>query len=357
MTLPARELLAWYDRHRRALPFRGEADPYRIWVSEVMLQQTTAAAAGPRFARFVARFPDLESLAAAPDSAVMEEWAGLGYYARARNLHAGAKALLARGGFPDTVEGLREIPGIGPYTAAAVAAIAFHRPVVPVDANVERVTARLFAVADPLPGAKPRLAALAQGWMARPEARARPGDLAQALFDLGATVCTPRAPGCALCPLRSACAGFAAGVAEALPAKARKRPRPLRHGVHFLALRADGAVWLRRRPPEGLLGGLWEVPGTPWRDAPWPEDEALAHAPAPAGWRAVPGVARHGFTHFELAATLHVAEAPGLPEEGWHAPARADAILPRAMRRLLALAAEAGTLDIPRPANHRRTAS
>lgn len=311
-----------------------------------MLQQTTAAAAGPRFARFVARFPDLASLAEAPDSAVMEEWAGLGYYARARNLHAGAKALVERGGFPDTVEGLREIPGIGPYTAAAVAAIAFHRPVVPVDANVERVTARLFAVDTPLPGAKPRLAALAQGWMAAEEARARPGDLAQALFDLGATVCTPRAPACALCPVRSACAGFAAGIAEALPVKAEKPPRPLRHGVHFLALRADGAVWLRRRPPRGLLGGMWEVPGTPWREAPWAEAEALAHAPAPGGWRAVPGVARHGFTHFELAATLLVADAPALPEEGWHSPARADAILPRAMRRLLALAAEAGAMDI-----------
>lgn len=346
MSLPARALLAWYDRHRRSLPFRGEADPYRIWVSEVMLQQTTAAAAGPRFARFVARFPDLASLAGAPDSAVMEEWAGLGYYARARNLHAGARALLARGGFPDTVEGLREIPGIGPYTAAAVAAIAFRRPVVPVDANVERVTARLFAVAEPLPGAKPRLSALAQGWMAAAEARARPGDLAQALFDLGATVCTPRAPACALCPLRPACAAFAAGVAEALPAKAGKRPRPLRHGVHFLAIGPGGAVWLRRRPPRGLLGGMWEVPGTPWREAAWSETEAAAHAPAPGEWQPVPGVARHGFTHFELAATLRVAALPNLPPEGWHAPARADAILPRAMRRLLALATEAGAMEI-----------
>jgi A/G-specific adenine glycosylase len=345
MSLPARALLAWYDRHRRSLPFRGVADPYRIWVSEVMLQQTTAAAAGPRFARFVARFPDLEALASAPERAVMEEWAGLGYYARARNLHAGARALLARGGFPDTVEGLREIPGIGPYTAAAVAAIAFGRPVVPVDANVERVTARLFLVRQPLPGAKPRLAALAQAWMASAEARARPGDLAQALFDLGATVCTPRAPGCALCPVREACAGFAAGVAEALPAKAEKPPRPLRHGVHFLALSGDGAVWLRRRPPTGLLGGMWEVPGTPWREAPWAEAEAAAHAPAAAAWRAVPGVARHGFTHFELAATLRVAELPSLPPEGWHDPSRAVAVLPRAMRRLLALAAAAGAVN------------
>ncbi|MCS6930801.1 MAG: A/G-specific adenine glycosylase [Acetobacteraceae bacterium] len=356
MSLSARDLLAWYDRHRRTLPFRGEADPYRIWVSEVMLQQTTAAAAGPRFARFVARFPDLATLATAPESAVMEEWAGLGYYARARNLHAGAQALLARGGFPDTPEGLREIPGIGPYTAAAVAAIAFGRPVVPVDANVERVTARLFAVEEPLPRAKPRLSALAQRWMEAEEARARPGDLAQALFDLGATVCTPRAPACTLCPVRPACAGAAAGIAAALPAKAARPPRPLRHGVHFLALRGDGAVWLRRRPPRGLLGGMWEIPGTPWRDSPWAEAEAAAHAPCRARWRAVPGVARHGFTHFELAATLRVARAEGLPEEGWHAAARAEAILPRAMRRLLALAAEAGAMKIAADSNSGRSA-
>jgi len=346
MSLPARELLLWYDRHRRALPFRGEADPYRIWVSEVMLQQTTAAAAGPRFARFVARFPDLAALARAPEAEVMEEWAGLGYYARARNLHAGAKSLLARGGFPDSVEGLRDIPGIGPYTAAAVAAIAFGRAVVPVDANVERVTARLFAVDRPLPSAKPRLSALAQGWMASAEARARPGDLAQALFDLGATLCTPRGPACGLCPIRPACAASRQGIAEALPVKAAKRPRPLRHGVHYLALDGSGAVWLRRRPAKGLLGGMWEVPGTPWRDAPWTAGEAAAHAPAPGEWRPVPGVARHGFTHFELAATLCVAAVGGLPPEGWHTPARADAILPRAMRRLLALAAEAGAIEI-----------
>jgi A/G-specific adenine glycosylase len=354
MSLPARELLLWYDRHRRALPFRGEADPYRIWVSEVMLQQTTAAAVGPRFARFVARFPDLAALAGAPEAEVMEEWAGLGYYARARNLHAGAKSLLARGGFPDSVEGLRDIPGIGPYTAAAVAAIAFQRPVVPVDANVERVTARLFAVDQPLPAAKPRLSALAQGWMASAEARARPGDLAQALFDLGATLCTPRSPACGICPVRPACAASRQGIADALPLKAAKRPRPLRHGVHFLALDGSGAVWLRRRPAKGLLGGMWEVPGTPWREAPWAVAEASAHAHAPARWRPVPGVARHGFTHFELEATLCVATVGGLPAEGWHAPARADAILPRAMRRLLALAAEAGAIEIEGDSTARR---
>jgi A/G-specific adenine glycosylase len=354
MTLPAPDLLDWYDRNRRTLPFRGTRDPYAIWVSEVMLQQTTTAAAGPRFARFLGRFPDLAALAAAPEADVMEEWAGLGYYARARNLHRGAEALAARGGFPDTVEGLREIPGIGPYTADAVAAIAFGRPVVPLDANVERVTARLFAVADPLPGAKAALRALAQGWMEHPAARARPGEVAQALFDLGATICTPRAPACALCPIGAACAGRAAGDPARLPVKAAKRARPLRHGVHFLAIRADGAVWLRRRPPRGLLGGMWEVPGTPWREAPWTEAEAMVHAPTPAAWRAVPGVARHGFTHFELAATLHVTRDAALPTEGWQDARRADTILPRAMRRLLALAAAAGAIDSASESTPRR---
>jgi A/G-specific adenine glycosylase len=354
MMLPAPALLDWYDRSRRALPFRGTRDPYAIWVSEVMLQQTTTAAAGPRFARFMARFPGLGSLAAAPEADVMEEWAGLGYYARARNLHRGAQVLAARGGFPDTVEGLRGIPGIGTYTADAVAAIAFGRPVVPLDANVERVTARLFAVSAPLPGAKPALRTLAQRWMDHPAARARPGEVAQALFDLGATICTPRAPACALCPVGGACAGRAAGDPARLPMKAAKRPRPLRHGVHFLALRADGAVWLRRRPPRGLLGGMWEVPGTPWREAPWTPADALAHAPAPAGWRDVPGVARHGFTHFELAATLLVAGDAALPAEGWQDARRADRILPRAMRRLLALAAAAGAIDIDAESTPRR---
>jgi len=347
MSLPAAALLAWYDRHARTLPFRGTRDPYRIWVSEVMLQQTTAAAAGPRFLRFLSRFPDLAALAAAEEREVMEEWAGLGYYARARHLHAAAKALLARGGFPAEVAELAAIPGIGPYTAAAVAAIAFGQPVVPVDANVQRITARLFGIDRPLPAARSEIAAAAQRWMADPAARARPGDVAQALFDLGAMVCTPRAPACPLCPLRVACAAARTGQPDAFPAKAAKRPRPRRHGVHFLALRPpDGAVWLRRRPPAGLLGGMWEIPGTPWRETEWAEAEALAHAPLPAAWQPLPGLARHGFSHFELRARLYVATVPALPAEGWHAPARADAILPRAMRRLLALAAAAGVVDL-----------
>jgi A/G-specific adenine glycosylase len=224
-----------------------------------------------------------------------------------------------------------------------VAAIAFGEPVVPVDGNVERVVARLFAVEEPLPGARPRLAALAGGFMADPEARARPGDFAQALFDLGATLCTPRAPVCALCPWRGDCAAQRQGLQAELPRKVPKAARPLRHGTHFLVTDAAGGVLLRRRPPRGLLGGMLEIPGTPWRDAPWEEAEAAAHAPLPGlDWRRVPGVARHGFTHFELEMVLFAAEVPSLdaPPDGMETRplAEAPAALPTVMRRLLALA-------------------
>jgi A/G-specific adenine glycosylase len=339
-------LLAWYDRHRRTLPWRGEGngepDPYRVWLSEVMLQQTTVATVGPRFARFLARFPDVRALAEAPEAAVMEEWAGLGYYARARNLHACAKAVAALGGFPRTVAGLGELPGIGAYTAAAVAAIAFGVPVLPVDANVERVTARVFAEPTPLPAARPRLNALAEGFMASPLARLRPGDFAQAMFDLGAGICTARRPTCSLCPWREGCAAFAGGLQEELPRKAAKRARPLRLGVHFLLSDAAGQVLVRRRPPRGLLGGMLEIPGTPWREAAWEEGEALGFAPLPGqDWRRVPGVAEHGFTHFQLEMVLYAAQVPRLVvPEGMEARSRAElaAALPTAMRRLLELA-------------------
>ena len=333
------------------MPWRAPAgvrgDPYRIWLSEVMLQQTTVAAVGPRFRRFLERFPTVEALAAAPEAAVMEEWAGLGYYARARNLHACARAVVAGHGgrFPGDEAGLRALPGIGAYTAAAVAAIAFDRPVVPLDGNVERVVARVYRVEEPLPGARPRLGALAQDFMADPAAHARPGDFAQALFDLGATICTPRAPACTICPWAGACAARAAGVQEALPAKAPKRARPLRFGAHFLLTDAAGQVLLRRRLPRGLLGGMLEVPGTPWRDMPWGREEALAHAPRPGlAWRAVPGEARHGFTHFELAMLLFTAEVPRLdpgPEEEARPLAGSGSALPTVMRRLLELAGTA----------------
>ncbi|MDB5374972.1 MAG: A/G-specific adenine glycosylase [Belnapia sp.] len=368
---PSALLLAWYDRHRRTLPFRNMGlaapDPYRVWLSEVMLQQTTVAAVGPRFDRFLARFPDVATLAAAPEAAVMEEWAGLGYYARARNLHACARAVVARGGFPRSAAALRELPGIGAYTAAAIAAIAFDEAVVPADGNVERVVARLIAEETPLPAAKPRLAAVAQGFMAEPAARARPGDFAQALFDLGATICTPKAPACALCPWRTegggpwrtedggpwrteggdpwrgGCLAQARGIQAELPRKTPKRARPLRHGAHFLLTDAAGQVLLRRRPPSGLLGGMLEIPGAAWRETPWTTAEALDHAPVPGlDWVRVPGLARHGFTHFELAMVLYAASVPRLdPPAGMEARPLAEAAagLPTVMRKLLDLAA------------------
>ena len=307
-----------------------------------MLQQTTVAAVTPRYTRFLVRFPDIASLAAAPWEELAEECAGLGYYARARNLHAAARAVMAQGGFPGDAAGLAVLPGIGTYTAAAVAAIAFGEPVMPVDGNVERVTARLFAEHAPLPAAKARLGRLAAELMAQPEARARPGDFAQAMFDLGATICTPRRPACALCPWRDACRAQAEGIAEMLPVKAAKKPRPVRHGVHFLLRDAEGRILLRRRPPEGLLGGMLEVPGTAWREEGWAIEDALVFAPAPACWHMRPGEARHGFTHFELRMRLFVATCPALPRlPGFEAHPATGLALPTAMRRLLALDAAA----------------
>lgn len=298
-------LLAWYDRQARVLPWRvgphGRAlgqrpDPYHVWLSEIMLQQTTVAAVGPYFARFLEAFPTLEALAQAPEEAVLGRWAGLGYYARARNLHACARAVQALGGFPQTVEALQALPGIGPYTAAAIAAIAFDQPVTPADGNVERVLARLWRIEAALPAAKPAFRAAA----ARFDGGARPGDFIQALMDLGATICTPRAPACALCPWIEPCGARAAGDAETFPRKTPKAARPVRHGLAFVA--EDGQrLLLGRRPPKGLLGGMPEVPGTPWRtEGPWSLDEALPHAPVEgAGWR-VRGTVQHVFTHFEL---------------------------------------------------------
>lgn len=270
-----------------------------------MLQQTTVAAVAPRFASFLARFPTVEALAAAPWEEVARAWAGLGYYARARNLHAAAKVVAERGRFPEDADALRALPGVGEYTAAAIAAIAFGRAEVPVDGNVERVVARLFAVAEPLPGAKPRLRALARGLGEQEAAKARAGDFAQALFDLGATVCTPRRPACALCPWRATCAGHRAGLAERLPRKPERGERPRRFGVVFWLEDAAGRVLLRRRPPEGLLGGMLELPGTPWREQPWSEAETLVHAPAAVPWSDV-GTVRHVFTHFALHLAVRV---------------------------------------------------
>lgn len=304
----AQGLLQWYDAHRRDLPWRappgGTPDPYRVWLSEVMLQQTTVAAVKPRFAAWIARWPDFASLAAAEEADVMAAWAGLGYYARARNLVKAARAVVADHGgrFPRTEAELRTLPGLGAYTAAAVAAIAFGERAVVVDANVERVVARLFAIATPLPDARPAIRAAAD--TITPPARA--GDFAQAMMDLGATICTPRAPRCLLCPLRADCRGHAEGAPERFPVKAAKRARPLRHGTIFW-LERDGRVLLVRRPSEGLLGGMRALPIGPWADEP----PGLAGAPAAAGWRLLDANVAHGFTHFDLHLALAVADDAG----------------------------------------------
>lgn len=312
-------LLAWYDRHRRQLPWRAppgsRPDPYRVWLSEIMLQQTTVAAVAPYFARFTARWPDISALAAASLDAVLQEWQGLGYYARARNLHACAQHLVARHGgvFPADPNVLRALPGIGAYTAAAIAAIAFDRPCAAIDGNAERVLARLYGVCEPLPTVKSRLRDLGAALVPRE----RPGDFAQALMDLGATICTPRRPRCILCPWRAHCAAAAQGIAERLPARAAKPERPLRHGVAFWLVRPDGAILLRRRPERGLLGGMIEIPSTPWRERPWSLDEAVAAAPAAVAWSPLPGLVTHGFTHFRLELAILAGQSAGGEEGLW----------------------------------------
>jgi A/G-specific adenine glycosylase len=304
-TLPEK-LLAWYDRHRRILPWRAppglRQDPYRVWLSEIMLQQTTVVAVAPYFAAFLKRWPDVAALAAAELDAVLHAWQGLGYYARARNLHACARAVVAQhdGNFPADEAALRALPGIGAYTAAAIAAIAFDHQATAMDGNVERVIARLRAVTTPLPDAKPELHCLAAALT--PPSRA--GDYAQALMDLGATICTKHKPKCVLCPWRDPCLARRQGIADALPARRAKAVRPLRRGMAFWAVRGDGAVLLRRRPESGLLGGMMEVPSTDWRLEPWTLADARQAAPVAARWHALPGVVRHGFTHFELEITI-----------------------------------------------------
>ena len=300
-------LLAWYDRSRRDLPWRarpGESpDPYRVWLSEIMLQQTTVPHATPYFLKFTVRWPRVADLAAADDGEVMAAWAGLGYYARARNLLACARAVAAdhRGIFPPDEPGLRALPGVGDYTAAAVAAIAFDRPANVVDGNVERVMARLYAVETPLPAAKPELRRRAAGLVADD----RPGDWAQALMDLGSGVCRPKSPSCAVCPLRADCAARQTGVPESYPRRVVKAASPHRHGVAYRMICCDN-VALIRRPPRGLLGGMLALPTSEWRATAYTDTEAIAAAPCSATWRDC-GTVEHVFTHFSLA--LRVFEA------------------------------------------------
>jgi A/G-specific adenine glycosylase len=324
----------------RAMP--GEAcDPYRVWLSEIMLQQTTVVAVIPYYEKFLTRFPSVEALAAADSEHVMQAWAGLGYYARARNLHACAKAVAGLGAFPRTLDGLRALPGIGPYTAAAVGAIAFGIPVVPIDGNVERVVSRVFAVTAPLPEAKPAIAAGAARLGSDPAAVARPSDFAQALFDLGARICTPTNPACVICPWRAQCAAVQAGIAGELPRKVKKAARPIRHGVHFWLVDAEGRVLLRRRPPSGLLGGMTELPGTVWRSERWSEAEIAAAAPMAVAWRDV-GEIRHGLTHFELHLRVRAARVEVIGAEGFLRPvdALAAEALPSVMRKCVGLVKE-----------------
>ena len=349
----AADLLVWYDRHRRALPWRalpGERpDPYRVWLSEVMLQQTTVTAVKPYFEKFLRLFPDVTTLAAAPEEAVMSAWAGLGYYSRARNLHACAKLVAAAGAFPDTEEGLRKLPGVGAYTAGAIAAIAFDRPAAAVDGNVERVMSRLHAIATPLPAARAPIRLFTQGIVPRD----RPGDFAQALMDLGATLCTPKRPACALCPWMAPCRARAEGLQETFPRKVKKEKGTLRRGAAFVALRAgDGAILLRTRPAEGLLGSMAEPPTSAWLPDYDPA-KGLLDAPLDARWKRLPGVVKHGFTHFPLELTVFLARVAAETQapEGMRFTPR-DALdsepLPGAMKKVLAHAL-AGPVPVAAP--------
>ena len=341
-------LLEWYDRERRDLPWRyppgKKADPYRVWLSEIMLQQTVVKTVIPYYLEFLRRWPTVEALAGASIDDVLVAWAGLGYYSRARNLHKCAQVVAAvhGGRFPDDEAVLATLPGIGPYTAAAVAAIAYGAKVTPVDGNVERVVARLFAIEAPLPAAKGELKRLAA--MLTPSQR--PGDFAQAMMDLGATVCTPKRPSCLMCPLHRQCEASAQGIEASLPRKADKAARPERFGHAFLALREDGHVLLRQRPEQGLLARMMEVPGTEWSDELPELKDAMRAAPVRADWWQVPGVVSHVFTHFKLELVVHVAVVSNdIALTFWADSARcrwvrrrslAEQALPSVMRKIIA---------------------
>jgi A/G-specific adenine glycosylase len=344
-------LLDWYDRHRRRLPWRppagDRADPYRVWLSEIMLQQTGVKTVGPYFEKFIARWPDVEAMGRASLDDVLRMWAGLGYYSRARNLYACAVAVLRDHGgvFPDTEEGLRTLPGVGPYTAAAIAAIAFDRHTMPVDGNIERVVSRLYAVEEPLPQAKPLIQQLA-ATLLRPsragDNQSRAGDSAQALMDLGSSICTPKKPACALCPLNEDCAARARGDQEIFPRKAPKKSGTLRRGAAFVVTRGDELL-VRTRPEKGLLGGMTEVPTSEWRAA---QDDKAALTQAPtlksvSHWHRKAGIVTHVFTHFPLELVVYTADVPmrtRAPEGMRWVPIATlkDEALPNVMRKVIA---------------------
>lgn len=342
-----RVLLAWYDVHAREMPWRvGPAarkagvtpDPYRIWMSEIMLQQTTVTTVRAYFERFIARWPTVADLAAAPDADVMGEWAGLGYYARARNLLKCARAVIADhgGAFPADHAALLKLPGVGPYTAAAVSSIAFDLPYTVLDGNVERVMSRLYDIHTPLPAAKPELMAKAAALTPSD----RPGDYAQAVMDLGATICSPKSPACGICPWRGPCAARVAGTAAELPKKTPKKAKPVRHGTVYLAQRDDGAWLLETRPDKGLLGGMLGWPGSEWREIG--VDHPAGTPPVDAQWRDLSGEVRHTFTHFHLILTVKVAQisAGTVPTVGQFIPRDQfrSSDLPTVMRKAFDLA-------------------
>ncbi|MBZ7920763.1 A/G-specific adenine glycosylase [Ensifer adhaerens] len=350
-TIPAADaaplLLEWYDRHHRDLPWRVSppmasqgivADPYHVWLSEVMLQQTTVQAVKAYFVKFLSLWPTVEDLARADNEDVMKAWAGLGYYARARNLKKCAE-VIARdhgGRFPDTEDGLKSLPGIGDYTAAAIAAIAFNRNSAVLDGNVERVISRLYAIETPLPAAKPEMRARVA--ILTPDDR--PGDFAQAMMDLGATICTPKRPACSLCPFRAHCRALVVADPETFPRKAQKKDKPLRRGAAFVAIDADNAVYLRKRIETGLLGGMTEVPGTDWTSRQ-DGDTTLASQPFAASWEDC-GTISHVFTHFELRLSVYRAKVAraGTEGNGWWEPVhslKAQA-LPTVMKKAIAQA-------------------
>jgi A/G-specific adenine glycosylase len=333
-------LLDWYDRSARALPWRSVrprvSAPYFVWLSEIMLQQTTVATVIPYFNDFTRRWPTVEAMAAADLDDILHAWQGLGYYARARNLHKCARVVADAhaGRFPDTESGLRELPGIGPYTAAAIAAIAFNLPTVPVDGNIERVISRLYAISEPVRQSKERVQSLAM----KIRHGDRPGDFAQALMDLGATVCRPKSPVCGGCPWAASCAAHKSGMPEAFPVKPPKKPKPTRHGIAFWLENRKGEVWLRKRPAKGLLGGMIEVPSTEWREQPWTAEEARDSARLNVEWTAQDGVVKHTFTHFHLIITVWHGEVSGPTNaDGFWQPRDrfADLALPTLMKKIV----------------------
>jgi len=326
------KLLIWYDANARDLPWRvpplasQRADPYAVWLSEIMLQQTTVTTVKPYFADFLARWPNVQALAAAKDEDVLAAWAGLGYYARARNLLKCARQVAAMSGlFPQSEAELLRLPGVGPYTAAAIASIAFGASATVVDGNVERVMARLFAEVTPLPAVKPALRAHA----ARLTPQKRAGDHAQALMDLGATICTPKNPRCEACPLKAVCCAHKRGDAASLPNRSPKKPKPVRHGIVYFARRDDGHVLLETRPPNGLLGGMRGLVGSVWA-----ESVAPFAPPFAADWQRYPAIIPHVFTHFKLELTLFCAHSPHVnPQSGSFVPPPAPEDLPSIMRK------------------------